>query len=170
MSCKKIFLKSSGIQGKGLYAGESIKTGEIVMMWMYKADVITETEYNQRQENNDDLIKTTGVRYIGDYFLHTSFRPRCENYINHSFSPNLLYHCGICFALTDIDEGEELTVDYSYLLSESDNMGFVDEKTGQRVKGLPASVALTESCKKLIKITQTRDAERTDVKLYTPYL
>lgn len=157
MACKKLFVKTSKIQGTGLYAGESIKAGDVVMLWMSEATIITEAEYNQRQEADDKLIKTTGVRYIGSYFLHTDEKPRYENYINHSFTPNILYHCGICFALKDIECGEELTVNYSYLLSESDSMGFVDERTGLKVSGLPYELGLMDTCKQLLQLIKNKE-------------
>lgn len=149
MACKKLFVDYSEIQGAGLYAGEDINAGDIVMLWMDNAHIITEKEYNIRQDENDKTIKVSGVRYVGDYFLYTDGKGRYENSINHSFTPNLLYHCGVCFALTDIKNGDELTIDYTYLLSENDIMGFVDKTTGKQVKGLPALEGLQYSCDKL---------------------
>lgn len=162
MACKKLFVSDSCIQGIGLHTAEPIKAGEIVMLWNVGATIIAESEYNARQDLGDDLIKITGVRYVGDYFLHTDDKPRYENYINHSFNPNILYHCGVCFALEDIDANAELTVDYTYLLSESDVMGFIDGKTKAQVRGLQHPIGLLNSCSKLQKLLESTKNKKYD--------
>lgn len=167
MSCKKLYLSNSILQGTGLYTSEFIEVGDVVMLWNVDAFLINEKEYNQRQANGDAVVEMTGVRYVSDYFLYTDERPRYENYINHSFTPNILYHCGVCFALEDIEIGSELTVDYSYMLSESDDMGFVDGITGREVKGLHATVGLLESSKLLQKILEKKLNNRSDSKKET---
>lgn len=136
MACKKLSVQRSKIQGIGLFAAEPIEMGSVVMLWNMDAFLTSEREYNTRQAAGDKLMEATGVRYVNDYFLFTDAKPRYENYINHSFDPNILYHCGVCFALKDIADGDELTVDYTYLLSETDNLSFNDAKTNTKVTGL----------------------------------
>lgn len=149
---KKLTVKNSKISGIGLFADEAIKRGEVIMLWNLNAFLISEKEYNMRQSIGDELILTTGVRYVMDKFLYTDSEPRVENYINHSFNPNVLYHCGVCFALKNIDVGEELTVDYKYLLSENDDAGFIDQETGKKVQGLSGIECLKSTAKQLIEI------------------
>ncbi len=72
--------------------------------------------------------------------------------MNHSEKPNLLYHCGILFALRNIRAGEELTVDYRYFLSPNDANPVHDTKTGKVIKGFNAKKSLRESTKELIKL------------------
>ncbi len=139
MSYKKLYVTRSGIEGKGLYAGEPIKKGEIVMVWMAEAFLTKENIYNAEQNAGNKQMIATSARYVGDLFLYTNFGPTCdryENYINHSFNPNILYHCGVCFALTDIQIDEELTTDYTYLLSENEQDVFVDLASQREVRGI----------------------------------
>ncbi len=136
MACKKLSVQRSKIQGIGLFAAEPIEMGSVVMLWNMDAFLTSEREYNTRQAAGDKLMEATGVRYVNDYFLFTDAKPRYENYINHSFDPNILYHCGVCFALKDIADGDELTADYTYLLSETDDLSFNDAKTNTKVTGL----------------------------------
>lgn len=155
MSYKKMTVNRSSIEGYGLYAGEDIKQGEIIMFWMADAYLIPEEEYNQRQMNGDTQMIDTGVRYVGNMFLYTDSGPqkdRYENYINHSFTPNVLYHCGVCFALKDITAGDELTTDYTYLLSEFDQGFFEDKASGKTVKGINWVDCLRETSEQLTRL------------------
>jgi hypothetical protein len=104
----------------------------------------------------DEQMIKTGARYVGPIFLYTGTEYRKENYINHSFNPNILYHCGICFALTDIKVGEELTVNYSHVLSENDSMAFKDQKTGQMVKGISWKQSIVETSKLLAGLYENK--------------
>ena len=155
MASKKLFVKRSGIAGYRLFADEPIKKGEILMFWMCDANLLTEDEYNERQAKEDRQIIDTGARYAGNLFLYTDSGPgkdRYENYINHSFDSNVLYHCGICFAMRDIAVGEELTTDYTYILSENDKESFHDAFTNKIVKGIPWLDCIRDTTKKLTKI------------------
>ena len=139
MSYKKLIVKRSSIEGYGLYANEYIRRGEIIMFWAVNAYLIPEDEYNFRQSEKDQQIIATGARYVGPMFLYTDVGPnkdRYENYINHSFTPNVLYHCGVCFALEDIDIGIELTTNYTYLLAEGDSEAFYDLASKKQVCGI----------------------------------
>ena len=121
------------------------------MIWSENAHVCTEDEYNcAQQDGNADMI-ASGVRFIGNNFLWTKGY-RIENYMNHSTTPNLLYHCGVCFALRDITAGEELTVNYSYLLSEDDDQSFTCAAAGRSIKGLSARQSLRETTAMLLNI------------------
>lgn len=155
MSYKKLTVRRSKIEGYGLYANEFIRKGEIVMFWMANAYLIKEIDYNARQLLGDKQMIATGARYVGDMFLYTDVGPnqdRYENYINHSFNPNILYHCGVCFALRDIQINEELTTDYTYLLSENDQETFLDEFSSKEVKGASWKECLLHTTEQLHKL------------------
>ncbi len=151
MSCKKLKVKQSHISGTGLFTNEFIKKGDIVMLWNVDAFLTTEKDYLQKQRAGDPVMIVTGVRYIDNYFLYTDGNYRIENYINHSFEPNILYHCGICFAMNDIYKNEELTTDYTYLLSEHD-VPFTDKITGKKVCGVSSISCLKETTRQLADI------------------
>ena len=173
MSYKNLTVKRSKIEGYGLYTNEFIRKGEIIMFWMADAHIIKELDYNIQQSKGDQQMIATGARYVGDMFLYTDIGPRkdrYENYINHSFNPNVLYHCGVCFALRDIQSGEELTTDYTYLLSEKDQETFIDEDSGKEVKGVDWHKCLlhtTEQLHKLLVNCQPANLEKNKLELYT---
>jgi hypothetical protein len=132
------------------------------MIWTFGANYITEEEYNKKQAAGDIIMIKTGARYIGNVFLYTDGRDRYENYINHSKHANILYHCGVCFALRDIRAGEELYVDYRYVLSENDIESFKDN-SGRLVKG--CSDILLETTEKLLELLRSSGVDGTGVPL-----
>jgi hypothetical protein len=151
---RKLLVKKSQISGAGLglFADEDIKKGTIVLIFSLDAFTISKNEYDSQQSDNNDLMMTTGCRFIGDIFLYTDSRVRFENYINHAFEPNLLYHAGLCIATSDIKRGAELTLDYGLILSENDKYSFIDTKTNKYVCGLSGTDALKASTRKLMDL------------------
>lgn len=149
-SVKKLVVKKSTVSGSGIFADEDIKKGDVVMIWSIDCNIITETNYNIEQANGNQNMIKTGARFVDGYFLYTSETPRVEDNMNHSFNPNILYHCGICFALRDIECGEELFVNYKYVLSKGDHAGFVDEQTGIYVDGMDSIDCLKETTTQLL--------------------
>lgn len=146
---KKLLVKKSSINGFGVFTNERIKKGDVVMVWTQNHYLISENEYHKQQKNGNEIIKQTGVRFINDIFLYTNLG-QIEDFVNHSFEPNLLYHCGICFAKRNILVGEELFVNYEYLLSVSDECSFIDLLTGKNVIGKENS--LINSTKELYEL------------------
>lgn len=160
-----IFFKTkvheSSLAGSGLFAAEFIKQGSIVATDIDTHDLIGRWSYDRRQSQGETKIIQTGYRFVGDYFLcapDTATLLRNEDYLNHSESPSLLYHCGVFFALSDIQPGEELTVHYKYLLSENDATSFIDSRTGCLVRGLPPDAALRASTLELAMLLNKRPA------------
>jgi SET domain-containing protein len=149
----KTEVRPSPIAEEGLFALEPIKKGTIVAILSYQAKIMSEDEYQMHQRNGNELIVKTAVRWVGDYFLYLDAIGH-EEYINHSSDPNLLYHCGICFALRDIQPGEEMTAKYQYFLARQDVHAFVDSATGEHVDGLPPREALLKSAKELVAFLQ----------------
>src|SRR5690606_1324628 len=115
------------------------------------ANIMPESEYQEEQRKGNEYVIKTGVRYVGKYFLYKD-KIEDEEYINHSFDPNLLYHCGICFAARDIQEGEELSLDYKYIFAENDVTMFKDNETDIQVNGIPPKRALVETAKQLLEL------------------
>jgi hypothetical protein len=150
---KKLFInKSNRCTGTGLFTAEPCKKGEVLLLFSLDSFIIPKELYNQQQKNDNKLMTQTGCRLVGDLFLYTDSRVRLENYINHSFTPNVLYHAGICLAKRDLDPNEELLIDYRYILSEEDDAGFVDQDTGLEVKGLDGRTALKQSAAELLEL------------------
>ena len=145
----KTEVNPSSIAEEGLFALEPIKKGAIIAILGYQAKIMTEDEYQMHQRNGNELIVRTAVRWVGDHFLYLDAIGHDE-YINHSSNPNMLYHCGVCFALRDIQRGEEMTADYRYFLARQDVHAFTDTDTGNHVDGLPPKEALLESARELV--------------------
>ncbi len=72
--------------------------------------------------------------------------------MNHSFNPNLIYHCGILFAKKYISKNTELTVDYRYFLANNELSQFIDEETNKTVKGFKPDESLVSSAKEIINL------------------
>jgi len=141
----------SEICGIGLYTTEKIAKGSLVADFVTDSRIITEQEYIQEVLSGNRLVQMSGVRWFGDQFVCAS-EPEQEDYINHSFSPNVIYCCGFCFAGEEILKGTEITLDYRCFLSSHDCDSFLDLKTGFQVQGYRPEKALEVSILKLRKV------------------
>jgi len=144
-------VKSSPIAQHGLFAKQPIRKGAIIGFLTIGVNIINENQYQDEQRKGNQLIIKTGARYAGRYFLYKNCVEN-EEYFNHSCEPNVLYHCGICFALRDINIGEELTINYQYLFAKDDATTFFDTENNRQVNGLEPSEALLQSAHELIQL------------------
>jgi SET domain-containing protein len=147
----KVETRDSEIAGRGVYALEPMTAGAVVGLLNHHNLIMTENQYQQAQSRGEQLIIQSAVRLVGDYFVYNS-EITDEEYINHSETPNMLYHCGILFAKAAIAAGDELTVDYKYFLATDDVCAFGDRDTGRQVTGLNAKEALLQSCREVIAL------------------
>ena len=83
----------------------------------------------------------TGTRYCGKYFTFGNVDAP-YNFVNHSFKPNLLCHCGVVLARRDIPAGEEMTLDYRTLIDTTDVGLYNDAVTGREIRGHSARETL----------------------------
>ena len=163
----KVETRDSEIAGHGAYAMEPIAIGAIVGLLNHHNLIMTETEYQDAQRRGEELIIQSAVRLVGDYFVYNS-KITDEEYINHSETPNMLYHCGILFAKQPIAVGDELTVDYKYFLATNDVHAFDDRDTGKQVTGLSAKQALIESCREVMALFSQADFDAPRYSDYRP--
>jgi len=158
-----IEIRNSEIEGRGVFLKENIKKGTLLIIYTYgiseliRKDLHDEACADIGNSPHPDIVNSS-VRYIGNWFIYdaytkhnTSFGEREGDFVNHSFAPSMIYHCGLCFAARDLRAGEELTVDYRYFLSE-DLPGFCDLKTGREIKGLSGKEAFISSLRQLNEI------------------
>ena len=110
----KVEIRVNSLNGKGIFAKESIKAGEIV--FIKGGHILTR-----------DKIYSSGVinSYFpisDEYFLAAENKDEEEQiklYQNHSCNPNVGLHGEITFvAMRDIEKDEELTVDYAFIDNE----------------------------------------------------
>lgn len=150
-------IRPSTIFGQGLYPLSDVTRGKIVCSFTTDAKIITEEQYIKSIEAGHPLITRTGTRYVGRYFTITD-DPNAElNFFNHSFTPNLLVHCGVVIALRDIAAGEELTIDYRHLIDDTDIGVYPDAATGQPIRGFAARQTLLHTTRQLLALLETLD-------------
>jgi hypothetical protein len=146
-------VRESGIFGKGLFAAQAVRKGTIICCFTLGSRVITERQFIAACEADDKFIMRTGTRYVGKYFT-VGNESAPYTFINHSFDPNVLAHCGILLARRDIELQEELTVDYRTLVDPTDVATYDDAATGERIRGLPAKDTLLKTARELIALVE----------------
>ncbi len=100
---KNILVKTSKIEGKGLFAQHKILKGEIVLVF---EGLTIESKDLSKEIDLGDLFPTSTHSYL---IVHEP-----ELLINHSCDPNTGFsNDTTLIALRDIDSDEELTFDYS---------------------------------------------------------
>jgi len=156
-------VRNSPIAGKGLFSTAQIPKGALVIVWGLKCHAIPEETY--RSINHDPIVHATGIRWVDNVFFYDT-QVRADDYINHSFQPNLLYHCGSLFALRPIPPGVELTANYEHFLSEGEKSDFIDTTSGLPVVGLSGKEALRRSACELIALV-TDSVEKDGVENYS---
>lgn len=98
-----ITIKTSTIDGKGVFATKLIKSSTVILHWNPK--VLTEQEAALLPEYE----KRNYIYPEGDHFL---WMQSPERFVNHSCDPNTTV-CGRSdVAIRDIQPGEEITSDY----------------------------------------------------------
>jgi uncharacterized protein len=105
MDNQKVIVKDTGKIGKGLYANEDIKKGEIIADW--KGGKIYEAE---KCSKLPQPIRDYAIQFEEHKWIDTN---GIGHFFNHSCEPN----CGIkgkfqIVAMRDINKGEWLTYDY----------------------------------------------------------
>ena len=139
--------------GKALYAAEPIRRGTIVCSFTLGSGVITEDEYVRAVAEGRQPITRTGTRYAGKYFTFGN-EAAPYNYVNHSFTPSLLCHCGVVVALRDLAPGDELTLDYRTLIDATDVGIYNDAVTGREIRGVGARQTLLKTARELIALVE----------------
>ena len=121
----KTKVKESKIQGEGLFTLEYIKKGQVIFE---DSDLIRIKESTYKQLKIKKLnawidkyctIKDNSYRNSHLLYEKTYFVDRDNMiYINHSINPNIEFIDNIAVALSDINEGEELTCNYTDITTE----------------------------------------------------
>jgi hypothetical protein len=135
--------------GKGLFLDENVAAGRIITA----PDGITTTFRHAEIEASEELRAQwhASARWFEDrYTLSPDWPDEC--YINHSFTPNGLWHLGFVFALAELPPGSEITVDYRHLLPPGRAEDFVDSATGEIISGLSWQESLASSTRALAEL------------------
>lgn len=119
--------------GKGIFAGQNINKKKIIAFPNETHNLFSKQELQNLPE--DSIENVSSIRWFEETFsCDISWSE--ESHFNHSFEPNCLWHLGFIFALRDIEEGEELTLNYEWLLDFDSKLDFLDSKTGREIRGL----------------------------------
>lgn len=145
--------------GKGVFVDEPVAAGRIVIA----PDAIDAVyRYEQILARPDpDAALAASVRWFEDRFTVSDDWPD-ECFVNHSFTPNGLWHLGFVFALRALQPGEELCVDYRHLLGEGQEEPYRDAVTGAAIVGLPWARSLAETTAQLAAIVGAAADARAD--------
>jgi len=108
---KKIVIKNSVIHGKGMFAKEFIKKGEVVFI---KGGHILEKSEVFASEIINSYLPIDDLYFIGA--KNAEEEELIKLYINHSCNPNCGLRGEITFvAIMDINKNEELKCDYAFI-------------------------------------------------------
>lgn len=111
---RKVEVRISEINKRGMFAKEDIKKGEIV--YIKGGHILTRTELFSSSVINSYLPISDNY-VIGA--ISSEEEPYVKLYNNHSCNPNCGMHGEITFvAIKDIKAGEELTIDYAFIDNE----------------------------------------------------
>jgi hypothetical protein len=135
--------------GKGVFLREAVRKGQVLVA----PDAI-----NRIYDAAERAALTPGspeddacVRWFESYHtVSTDWPDDC--YVNHSFHPSGLWHLGFVFAMRDLAEGDEVTVDYSFLVDDNEVMPFRDAETGREIVGHTWEENLKLSTKQLLAL------------------
>ncbi|SEC56090.1 SET domain-containing protein [Paenibacillus sp. GP183] len=107
---RPIYMKDTGKYGRGIYAARDIKNGEM----LDEAPVIISPK-SEREHLKKTVLHNYFFRWDGDLAIALGY----GSIFNHSYTPNARYFTNIdnqtidFYAMADIREGEEITVNYN---------------------------------------------------------
>jgi hypothetical protein len=135
--------------GHGIRVEEDIEAGRIIVA----PDAIPRVHRWSEIEAMPDpaAARAASVRWFEEFYTVSLEWPD-ECYINHSFTPNGLWHLGFVFAARRIVSGEELTIDYRHLLPEGETESFVDSGSGAPIIGWSGRESLRRSTSELLRL------------------
>lgn len=135
--------------GLGLFTREPIAMGRVIIVPNQAHPLRTAEELARLPQ--DSIEAASSIRWFEGVFTVDPEWSE-ESHLNHSFTPNCLWHLGFVFALQDLDPGAELTIDYRHLLDEQTVLDFRDSITGWEIRGLPWQEAVRRSSEQLARL------------------
>jgi SET domain-containing protein len=135
--------------GLGLFTREPIAMGRVIIVPNQAHPLRTAEELAKLPQ--DSIEAASSIRWFEGVFTVDPEWSE-ESHLNHSFTPNCLWHLGFVFALQDLDPGAELTIDYRHLLDEQTVLDFRDSITGREIRGLSWQEAVRRSSEQLARL------------------
>lgn len=113
---KKLYVDMSAISGQGLYAGEKINRGDIILCFGGTL-ALQEDRYSGKYMSST----FTGISETIMLCEMAESQKDFSDYINHSCNPNAgMLDCLSVVAIRDIGEGEEIVCDYAFWEADQD--------------------------------------------------
>ncbi|QHS10510.1 SET domain-containing protein-lysine N-methyltransferase [Sinimarinibacterium sp. NLF-5-8] len=135
--------------GQGFFIDEPLARGRVLIAPDNIHTVWPESKL--RTYAADAIEVESSVRWFEDQFsLTPEWSDEC--FVNHSFTPNALWHLGFIFARADLPAGSEITMDYRYVIGSGEQMPFVDSQTGRAIVGLPWQQVLRDSARAVAEL------------------
>lgn len=137
--------------GKGLVLAQAVTAGSIITA----PDAIDTTFTYEQLTASPELsgqLHASARWFENRYTVSPDWPDEC--FLNHSFSPNGLWHLGFVFALSDLTEGAEITIDYRHLLAPGQVEDFIDATTGEKIVGWTWNQSLTQSTLTLSRLLE----------------
>lgn len=118
---RRLALRRSGIHGRGVFAKEFIPAGTRLIE--YRGERLTTEEADARYPDELGTAHHTFLFAIDDdVVIDAAVRGNMARWINHSCEPNcdaVIEDARVFIeSVVDIEEGEELTYDYNFILEE----------------------------------------------------
>ena len=118
---RRIQVRRSGVHGKGVYALQKIRRGEIIIE--YKGEMITWKQALKRHPHDPKDPDHTFYFHIDDkHVIDAKFGGNAARWINHACKPNcesdIVGERVFIKALRKIEPGEELFYDYGLVIDE----------------------------------------------------
>lgn len=107
---KKLYIGHSNISGNGLFAGEDIRAGNVILSFGGILALVSE-------RNSGKFLKSTFAGIADGIMIceNADSVKDCSDYINHSCEPNIgMDDCLTIIAICDIPKDSELVCDYSF--------------------------------------------------------
>lgn len=118
--------------GKGVYLEAPVQKGRVLI-----APDRIDTLYDQQAREAfapGSPEEEACVRWFEDRYTSATDWPD-DCYVNHSFSPSGQWHLGFVFARHDMQAGDEITMDYSFIVGDGEELPFTDQETGRKIIG-----------------------------------
>ncbi len=111
---KKVKVRSSGINRRGVFAVAALKKDEIIAVW--GGFIITDKEFNKLSKRGFKNIDDYATKIAEGFYMVSCKKGGLEDddFFNHSCNPNAGIKGQILMvAMRDIKKGEEITYDYA---------------------------------------------------------
>lgn len=120
-SARRVQVRRSGVHGKGVFANQAFKRGEVIIE--YKGEIITWDEALRRHPHDPSDPNHTFYFHLDDgHVIDGKHNGNAAKWINHACSPNCEAEQEgdqvFIKALRDIQPGEELFYNYGLVIDE----------------------------------------------------